>query len=362
MKTIAFIILTLVIAAQAHAQLKPLSQSEYVKLLYALQKDPAGKADIVDALRKRGIDFAVTDGIRSLTRSKGANDEELKSALEEAGRRQKDPEGTKLPSASEANELLERSRQVTRDAIDQMPDFVVKQIISRSAAYAGTGNWKQLDTVVVAVSYSSEKGEQYQVLAMNGAPVQTQKGNTYSNIEGSTTGGEFVEALEKLFRAESKTTFSLLTTDTIRSQPAIVYDFEIKLENNKNGGVGFKTSDGGKGFSFTSVPAGEKGRVWIDRKTGNVLKLEYSATDIPRDFRVQAYTSSIDYDWVNIAGERVLLPITSDNRFTSVAGAQRFQDRNYIRFREYQKFGSEVRILDDDVKPEPVPSPVPDKP
>jgi len=251
---------------------------------------------------------------------------------------------------------------VTREAIDQMPDFVVKQIIARSEAYAGTGNWKPIDTVVIAVSYSSEKGEQYQVLAMNGAPVQTQKGNSYSNIEGSTTGGEFVEALEKLFSPESKTTFTLLTTDTIRSQPALVYDFEILRENNKNGGVGFKTSDGGKGFSFTSVPAGEKGRVWIDRKTGNVLKLEFAATNIHKDFKVRAYTSAIDYDWVNIAGERVLLPITSDNRFTSVAGNQTFQDRNYIRFREYQKFGSEVRILDDDVKPEPEPSPGPVKP
>ena len=359
MKTFVLIVLTLAISLSAFSQAKPMTQAEYVKMLYGLQKDPATKSDIVDALRQRGIDFVITDGLRSLTRSKGANDEELKSAFEEAGRRQKDPEAAKLPPASEANALLEKSRQVTREAIDQMPDFVVKQIIARSEAFAGTGNWKPIDTVVIAVSYSSEKGEQYQVLAMNGAPVQAQKGNSYSNIEGSTTGGEFVEALEKLFRPESKTAFTLVTTDTIRNQHALVYDFEILVENNRNGGVGFKTSKGANGYAFTSVPAGEKGRVWIDRKTGNVLKLEFAATNIPADFQVRAYTSAIDYDWVNIAGERVLLPITSDNRFTSVAGNQTFQDRNYIRFREYQKFGSEVRILDDDAKPDPAPSPSP---
>lgn len=357
MRRFLFTPLLLLYVLVTQGQVAPLTQAEYVKMLYSLQKDPASKSEIIDALRKRGIDFVVTDGLRSLTRSKGSNDEDLKSALEEAGRRQKDPEGTKLPAESDANALLERSRQVTREAIDQMPDFVVKQVISRSAAYAGTGNWKPLDTVVIAVSYSSEKGEQYQVLAMNGAPVQTQKGNSYSNIEGSTTGGEFVEALEKLFRPESKTHFALLTTDTVRGQAALVYEFEILLENNKNGGVGFKTSNGSNGFSFTSVPAGEKGRVWIDRKTGNVLRIEFAATSIPADFKVRAYTSVIDYDWVNIAGERVLLPITSDNRFTTAEGTRTFQDRNYIRFREYQKFGSEVRILDDDVKPEPEPSP-----
>lgn len=357
MKKLALLFIFLAAFMPGWAQSTPLTQGEYVKILYSLQKNPGGRADLVDALRKRGIDFVVTDGLRSLTRSKGANDEELKSALEEAGRRKSDPEAAKLPSQAEANALLEKARTETATALEEMPDFVVKQVISRSASYAGTGNWRPLDNVIIAVSYSSEKGEQYKVLAINGAPVQSEKSNTYSNIDGSTTGGEFVEALEKLFKPASKTTFNVLTTDTIRNHPAIVYEYEILLENNKDGGVGFKTPNGSGGFSFTTVPAGEKGRVWIDRKTGRVLRIEFRATDIPRDFQVRAYQSTIDYDWVDIAGERVLLPITSDNRFTSAVGLKMFQDRNFIRFKNYQKFGSEVRILDDDVKPEPAPSP-----
>jgi len=134
-------------------------------MLYALQKDPSEKAVIVDALRTRGIGFVLTDGLRSLTRSKGANDDELKRALEEADRRRLDPVGTKLPSASEANAVLEKTRANTRNLVEEMPDFVVKQVITRSAAYAGTGNWRPYDNLVIGVSYSSEKGEQYRVLA-----------------------------------------------------------------------------------------------------------------------------------------------------------------------------------------------------
>ncbi|HTH50337.1 MAG TPA: hypothetical protein VL501_00290 [Pyrinomonadaceae bacterium] len=342
------------------AQEKPLTLAEYRNMLYDLQRNKITRPEIVDALRKRGVDFEVNDGIRSLTRSKGANDEDLKSALEEAGRRHANPEAAKLPNPAEADALLARARTETANALDEMPDFVVKQIISRSAAYAGTGNWRPLDSVVIAVSYSTEKGEQYQVLAMNGAPVpKSEKGGSYSNLEGATTGGEFVSELKKLFAPDSKTTFSLLTTDTIRNQPSIVYEYQINIENNRDGGVGFKTPNGNGGMSFTSVPAGEKGRIWIDRKTGRVLRLTFDATEIPKDFRVRAYTSTIDYDWVEIAGERVLLPITSDNRFTQAEGAQMFQARNYIRFKNYQKYGSEVRILDDDVKVEPEPSPTP---
>jgi hypothetical protein len=352
--------LLLLLSFAVLGQQKPLTQAEYRNMLYDLQRNKITRPEIIDALRKRGIDFEVTDGIRSLTRSKGANDEDLKSALEEAGRRHADPQAAKLPDPAEADALLAKARTETANALDEMPDFVVKQIISRSAAYAGTGNWRPLDSVVVAVSYSTEKGEQYEVLAMNGAPVpKAQKGSSYANLEGATTGGEFVAELKKLFDPDSKTTFSLLTTDTVRNQPSIVFEYQINIENNKDGGVGFKTPSVGGGMSFTSVPAGEKGRVWIDRKTGRVLRLTFDATDIPRDFKVRAYTSTIDYDWVEIAGERVLLPITSDNRFTQAEGTQMFQARNYIRFKNYQKYGSEVRILDDDVKVEPEPSPTP---
>ena len=355
MKRFVFVLIILCFAQVVSAQEKPLTRDEYVKMLYALQKNPGGKADIIEALRKRGIDFVLNDGIRGLTRSKGANDEELKRALEEAERRRQNPEAAKLPSAKHAAEVLERSRVATLAALDDMPDFVVKQVIARSEAYAGTGNWKPLDNVIIAVSYSSEKGEQYKVLAIDGAPVEAEKGSNYSGLSGSTTGGEFVEALAKLFKPESKTEFKILTTDVIRNQPSLVYEYEILIQNNKNGGIGFKTPSGLKDFTFTTVPAGEKGKVWIDRKNGRVLRIEFKATDIPADFKVRAFESSIDYDWVDIAGEKFLLPLLSDNRFTSAEGSKLFQARNLIRFKNYQRFGSEVKILDDDVPVETEP-------
>lgn len=348
----AFLLSIILFVAQfVFSQTAPISQAEYVKMLYALDKTPSTKQDVIDALRKRGIGFVLTDGLRSLTRTKGANDEELKRTLEEADRRRRDPEATRPPSEQEASDVLEKARRATQAALDDMPDFVVKQIIARSAAYAGTGNWKPLDNVIIAVSYSTEKGEQYKVLAVDGAPVETQAGNNYSNLSGSTTGGEFVEDLAKLFRPESKTEFKVLTTDVVRDQPALVYDYEILIENNKHGGVGFKTPNGPKDFTFTSVPAGEKGRVWIDRKNGRVLRIEFKATDIPADFRVRAFESSIDYDWVEIAGEKYLLPVLSDNRFTSRDNGQLFQDRNLIRFKNYQRYGTDVVILGEDTAP-----------
>lgn len=355
MRKFAFVFLILCFVLPAFGQTVPLTQAEYVKMLYGAEKNPSERSDIVDALRKRGIGFEVTDGLRGLTRTKGANDDELKRALEEAERRRRDPVGTRMPVDAESSSILEKARENTRNVVQEMPDFVVKQLITRSEAFAGTGNWRQYDNLVIAVSYSNEKGEQYRVLAKNGAPVgdSTQSSN-YNGLDGATSGGEFVEDLQKIFNPESKTRFHLLTTDMVRGRRAVVYEYEIAIENNKGGGVGLK------GPVVQSSPAGQKGKIWVDRDTFRVLRIEYQLTDIESTFAVKAVTKSIDYDMVEIAGERYLMPTVSDFRGTVESSGRRFESRNLIRFRNYQKYGTDVRILEDDIKPEP--EPMPEKP
>ncbi len=332
------------IAFSANAQEKPLAQTEYVRMLYAI-KGNSGIEPIVEAIRRRGINFQVTDGLRGLTRSKSANNEDLRRALEEAERRRLNPESTKLPPPNVSASILEKTTANTLALLDDMPDFVVKQLITRSEAYAGTGNWRPYDNLIIAVSYSSEKGEQYKVLSKNGAPVNSETANSYNGLDGATSGGEFVEDLTKIFKPDSKTRFEVESTDVLRGRSAVVYNYEILLENNKHGGVGLK------GPIYRSSPAGEKGRIWIDRDNFRVLRIEYQLTDIEPNFAVKAVTKFIDYDQVEIAGEKYLLPVLSDFRGTVESSGRRFESRNLIRFKNYQKFGSEVKILDDDVEP-----------
>jgi len=326
------------------AQEKPLTRAEYVQLLYASEKVPAKRAELAETLRRRGIDFVLDDGMRGLTRTKTANNEDVKRALDEADRRRKDPEGSKLPASAELLDLIDKTRSNTWNALDEMPDFVVKQLISRSEAFAGTGNWRTYSNLVIAVSYSNEKGEQYRVLVKDGSPVQdatTQ--NSYSGLDGATSGGEFVEDLKKIFDKDSKTKFEAFTTDVVRGRRAVVFNYEIDIQNNKKGGVGLK------GGVYSSSPAGEKGQIWIDRDAHRILKIEYQLTNIEPNFPVKAVTKLIDYDMVEISGEKYLLPILSDFRGTVAGGGKMFEQRNVIRFRNYQKFGTDVVILDDDV-------------
>jgi hypothetical protein len=327
--------------AQATPQ-KPLTQAEYVKMLYELQKSPGKKDELVEAVRRRGIGFELTDGLRGLTASKSRSDADLRRTLEEAARRKANPERAKMPSEKEASEILAKAREATLAAVGEMPDFVVKQQIARSAAFAGTNNFRNLDRLVVAVSYRAEGKEEYRILSRNGIlEASPQLKQSYEEVGGTSSTGEFVTVLAKIFKPESDTKFELADTDLIRNRRALVFDYSIERDKAKQ----IIVASGA--FDDTAI-TGMKGRVWIDRENFRVLRVESSATEIPEGFRVRAANRTIDYDWVTIADEKYLLPLLSDVRLTSKENRQTYETRNVIRFKDYQKYGSEVKILDDD--------------
>ena len=335
---------------------KPLSSKEIVALLYQLQREPGMRDEIVDEIRKRGIGFPLTDGMRSLIATKSGNDSVLRRTIEEAERRRVNPTGSALPSATEANELLERTRNVTLAAANAMPDFLVKQIVKRSVAYGNTANWIPQDNLTIAVGYRAGQGEEYKILTVNGMPAgpEVQSSRDYSKYApkgASSSGVEYISALADVFKPESKTEFRVVDTDTIQTRRAVVYEYVIKHEYSQ---LTLSMADTG---AHTIV--GSRGRMWIDRELDRVLRFEQIATEIPPDFPITAASSLIDYDWVAINERKYLLPTHSEILLTTVSPKFVLQSRNDVRYRGYQKFGAELKVVDevgeDDDEPPPPP-------
>ena len=343
------IILAALVAAfciPGFAQDKPLTQAEYVQLLYGIERKSVSNDAVVEALRRRGIGFALTDGVRSLTRSKGANNDELKRALEEAERRRKDPEGTKLPTQLEVTGIIDKTRRKTLEAVAEMPDFVVKQQIQRSASFAGTGNFRPQDKLVVAVSYRSTGEESYRLLSINGAlQASPEAKGSYDEAGGTSSTGEFVTMLATIFKPESDAEFTPVQTDIVRGRSAVIFDFAVERDKAKQRIVS------GTGGLTQSTITGMNGRMWIDRADFRVLRVESEATEIPEGFPVTAARRTIDYDWTVIAEEKYLLPLVSDVRLTIREGGRSFETRNLIRFTNYQKFGTDIIIGPEDSEP-----------
>ena len=345
----------------------PLTSQEYVTLLYQLPRHPEERDRLINEIRKRGIGFQITPGLLSLTATKSGNDSLLRHALEEANRRRENPATASLPPTAEGLALLERTRKATLGASEHMPDYLVKQQITRSRAFGGTSNWNVYDRLSIAVSYRQNVGEQYKLLSVNGlAPsVDEKEGSSYGDkLGGTTSSGEYVSMLTQLFKPETRTDFEMVDTDTLRGHRTIVYEYVVKRESSRQT-LKFQASIDS---ASAETIVGYRGRIWVDREDGRVLRLETISAEIPADFPISAASSVIDYDWVSINEVAHLLPSRAVIELSSHLGLQREQTRNDILFRGYRKFGADVKIIDVDDsdfppdKPEETEPPKPETP
>jgi hypothetical protein len=329
----------------------PLTNQEFVRLLYQLPQHPEGREQLEDQVRKRGIAFPITPGLRSLIATKSGNDSSLIHTLEEADRRRANPTVATLPPIAEATELLERARKATLGASETMPDYLVKQNIIRSHAYGQSKNWAAYDRLSIAVSYRQSAGEDYKLLTVNGVPA-TEDQSYGMKLGGTISTGEYVTALTELFKPESRAEFTAIDTDTLRGHRTIIYEYEVKKE------FSHQSLGWGEGGSIKQETiSGYRGRIWIDRETYRVLRLEDVSTEIDPGFPITAASKVIDYDWVSINEQQHLLPAHAVVELTDRYRGQTEQTRNEILFRGYRKFGAEVKIIDVDEKDFP-----PDKP
>src|SRR5207253_556624 len=329
----------------------PLTNPEFVRLLYQLPAHPQGRDKLIDEIRKRGIAFAVTPGLRSLVATKSGNDSSLIHTLEEADRRRTNPVVASLPPTAEGLELLERTRKATLGAAEKMPDYLVKQQITRSHAYGQSKNWAVYDRLSIAVSYRQTAGEDYKLLSINGMPA-TQDQSYGMKLGGTTSTGEYVTALSDLFKPESRAEFNMVDTDTLRGRRTVIYEYEVKKQFSR------QTLGWGEGGALRQqTVAGYRGRIWVDRENNRVLRLEEISTEIDPSFPITAANTLIDYEWVAINEQEHLLPSRAVVQLTSRDRGQTEETRNEILFRGYHKFGAEVKINDIDEKDFP-----PDKP
>ena len=339
-------------ASARQQQQAPLTNEEFLALVRQLPKSPNAKQEMISEIRRRGLGFTLTGGLRSFVATKSGNDEELRRVLEEAERRFRDPaRAPALPPAAEAEEVMRKTREETLNAVDQMPDFVVRQLVTRAYALGSSQNWRTSDRLVVAVSYRASEGERYRLLSVNGmANASADERGDYREAGGAISTGDFVVMLKYIFKDAEAAHFKALDTDTLRGRRAVVYEYDIKLPDSS-----YVLSHGDR--DGESVVVAHRGKIWVDREKFRVLRVENEAYDVPSGFPMRASNVALDYDWVTIPGQGdYLLPARSVVVMTVSERGQTAQFRNDIRFRNYQKFGTELKIIEDDAFiEEPVP-------
>ncbi len=227
--------------------------------------------------------------------------------------------------------LLEQARYHAGEYLEELPNFVVTQFVTRSVRTPEHKDWQEQDKLEVELTYRVKNGEQFKLLRHNGKP--TQMG--YESLGGATSTGEFGSMLAALFAPHSQTEFKEVKREAFHGRQAVVFDFRVKKAFSSN-----QITDKSTGRKVT---VGYQGSVWIETETARVLRIEQSADDIQPGFPVTLAESAVEYDWVKIAGERYLLPVYAE--VIMGRDSDRYYSRNVIGLRNYHMFETDVKIL-----------------
>ena len=253
-------------------------------------------------------------------------------------------------SGADAAALIEKSRQRSLAYAHSLPDFVCTEVISRyklgltaRAVPSGGGRgtiadpvpeseseWFPLDKLTVNLSYFQQH-EAHELKLLNGQPT----GQTFGSLDtGVTSTGEFGGILRSIFDPGSQTSFRWESWKNVRRRPVGVYVYHVEEIHSS-----YYVKAGTPGNLHRAV-VGFHGTLEIDRETGEVVRLEHVADHIPPELEMSRAATEVDYDIIEVAGNRYLLPVHSQTRLDRKSGAW----KNDSEFRDYRKFdvGSKV--------------------
>lgn len=240
-----------------------------------------------------------------------------------------------LPMRPEQDAILKAAAEHAASYSAGLPDFICTEMVRRFDDIGGTGKWKARDVLTVKLTFFGHR-EDYQLAAINGRPTH----RSYESVGGAVSEGEFGSDLVTIFSPQSKTYLRWDHWTHLRKHVAHVFYYRIDRANARYR-IEFGMGDG----PHSVATVGEHGYLYIDRNTGEVLRLNRSA-DLPADFPVRKAMTLLDYDYAAVAGRQYLLPLRAEIRMVT----DYVLTRNELEFTGYRKFSGESTITFDQGK------------
>jgi hypothetical protein len=236
-------------------------------------------------------------------------------------------EAPAAPSAEEQARVLEQARAWAMQYTASLPNFLCAREAPRYTKHKNPAPWQKADTLTWEVGYADRKDYQ-KLVAINGRPTQ-RKG-----VHGAESIGEFGGIMSVIFRPEPETKFQWLRWSNLRGRPTHVFSYYV---DQKHAGFGLASSS--MIVSHRTATA-IRGSVYIDGETHHLMRFICDADGIPSGFPILGLHTVVDYGYIEIGGEKFLLPIRSNLRLVEKNQIA----RNVTEFANYRKFTSEVKI------------------
>jgi hypothetical protein len=238
------------------------------------------------------------------------------------------------PDALEQGKVLDHASEYARDYIKRLPNFICTQVTRRYIDPSGLEFWRSQDVIVSKLSFFEQK-EDYKVVLVNSQPVNT----SMHRVGGTTTTGEFGTLLKDLFDSATGASFDWERWGTLRGKRAYVFSYRVPQERSKYTITYERT--------HTTTP-GYTGLIYVDRDTMAIMRVTQDILETPPGFPITMVRNVLDYDYIDIAGEKFVLPLKA----STVSRMAKTMFKNDTEFRMYNRFGTESTIT---FAPDPLP-------
>lgn len=200
------------------------------------------------------------------------------------------------PDAAAQKQIISDVTAKALEYLKNAPDFSCTQVLRHNVDASGTNTkWKLLDTIHERLTFVSQK-EEYEVLSIGGK----KPGNPENRPAGLMSLSEFNGLLADIFDPKAKAELSWGKWDSVRGHRVHEIGYKVTKDHS--------TLTIGK----KDLTVGLLGLLYADADTGAVLRITNVATDIPAKYPLQAVSMDLNWEYMKLGDQVVLVPIKAD--------------------------------------------------
>ena len=228
------------------------------------------------------------------------------------------------PSSIRQQQLLDAMREYALNYTQNLPNFMCVEVTRQYVDPNAGDHYRSTGTILARVGYN-EGAEHYNVYSVNGKLVND------VSMEGIRKGGaistgEFGSLMREIFEPHSEVEFGWEKWATLRGRRMAVFNYFVDSGHSK-----WSISYGGDERDEQRIITAYKGLVYADPNTGEITRIKFEAVDIPKTFPVRDTNEILDYDLVEISGQKYVVPLSAK----LLMHAGRESAKNEIEFRNY---------------------------
>lgn len=225
-------------------------------------------------------------------------------------------------SADLLGRIIVSASQIYEDLVN----FVCREDIERFKGATRNPAGHKLDVITSTVSYDRD-AEHYTDIYQNNKPL-----NRIRGLSGAWSEGEYGTLLGETLKALKSKKIGSVSYSALDGAPAVAYCFDYSADDSP-----WEIDVSGHHYLLPF-----RGQVWASPATGQVLRVDRIAMDVPQQTGIAGVNWSVSFG-TQIADQRPFwLPTKAVYSVSYLDGGRR--EWNLIAFSKYRRYGSDVVV------------------